>query len=1236
MKRFLSAVCLCVFLLISGVFFLLPSSKAQNNFLQDLLDLPSPPPPNPLVENAVKDKRFYSKNNPPKDDAPIQDLMDYWQAQNQFNPKVTYTIAPSSKALERLMSEIEKNPEELINFLNVISQNEDAADFVKRLYDREMSDRNLDASWRESVKQWLTYNSNYYSEELAEFAAEAAETTEYVTNQAEVLALARVDWDKARPLLDRMLNNPNQPILQTLARWAYYEHSLREGNTSDVDRFRKELQETVEDKNAKPGNRDLAMDAIVEAGDFPGRDDWYFSLLEDETLFDLRVNGSAYTSLTTLLNHSPPEKYLEKMLELIKSDNQTIRNVAARNLGTLLDERHPEVIRALLPWLENPKWAKEVSSERTALVSALAEVEMPESVPGLIAILNESETREAIPQYSNTNSNAMVYTNTNPNPSLANTTSVSDTKYPFRTAAINALATQKDVRAASALRAVLAQVEVYQRPSVVNALQMSHGFSVPEQIEALEIVLKNTRELDSNTMSNSVTYSGNTNILPLTNIVVRNDTEYAVNKGYTNSVYIPRSYNPNDIKSILGNQIMGNTEPSNELVAGMIDRISVLEKTDATLAMTLRRVMMNWRGAAINSLFLRDLKIGKANTDSILRLLSVRKELKEKQSSEVLEARGGASQTAFGITSCLLEDANEYNAILAGDNTEAKIAMLGCTRLIRAALPVQKVAENLKSPNKLLARAAELYLESEDSPEARQIVLSMHAGEAKILGARTYFSPDDTGGIGSESLIDVFVSVNESLAFGNYYFLGGFFDELEEVEKNLQKEVKENQELLGAYAYDGNFIRIYKDKAVYSRMENAARYRERDLTKDEFDNFKNYLASERVDELAPFLLSCNECKQKELLMLGRGGGRRVYVKADRMPPFFAQLDDMFAEMRKPPAKLKYNLEKDVAGLEILLADDILQARAVWKSGNDFRVLLDDTARRKRIDKELDSQDEADEINEDIDYEKLEETRRKRREQREYENFSWFKIEAGKLGDFVTQPAQVEYLPVRDSYPAQATIGQWKSRAAGIEIRADESGLYKLSRGAFTRIRAGYYDKPVVSANGRWAVVTKYDEEGGVMPMRVNLLTNREFKIVMPEYALVEAVVFIPATNKFVIFAGSYYEGEYEDESVRPGDYFLLDAETGVVQPAKGEISPLVQQTFRPLQSAVAPDEFWAAIPDSRNNETDVGIYNAKTLSFKAVLTIPQIKFNSMSMWIDAGKVYFVYEGHLLSLPLPKV
>ncbi len=224
-------------------------------------------------------------------------------------------------------------------------------------------------------------------------AEKVADTSEYVTNQKELLALARVDWEKARPILERLLNDDNQPISQTLARWAFYQHALKEQNSSDIETYRKKLQETVENKTAKPGNRDLAMDALVESGDFDGRDDWYYSLLDDETLYDLRVNGASYTGLTTLLNRSPKGKYTAKMLELVNSNNPVIRKAAVRNLTVMIDSQNPEVVRALLPWLENPDWAQEVNSERRRLISALSQIAMPESVPGLITVLNEKAER---------------------------------------------------------------------------------------------------------------------------------------------------------------------------------------------------------------------------------------------------------------------------------------------------------------------------------------------------------------------------------------------------------------------------------------------------------------------------------------------------------------------------------------------------------------------------------------------------------------------------------------------------------------------------------------------------------------------------------------------------------------------------------------------------------------------------------------------------------------------------
>ena len=82
---------------------------------------------------------------------------------------------------------------------------------------------------------------------------------------------------------------------------------------------------------------------------------------------------------------------------------------------------------------------------------------------------------------------------------------------------------------------------------------------------------------------------------------------------------------------------------------------------------------MRWHAPAVNALFLGDLKNNKATSESIVRLLSARAEIREKQMPSVFEVRTG-SPTAVGISACLLEDPNDYEAILDGDNKDAKTA----------------------------------------------------------------------------------------------------------------------------------------------------------------------------------------------------------------------------------------------------------------------------------------------------------------------------------------------------------------------------------------------------------------------------------------------------------------------------------------------------------------------------------------------------------------------------------
>lgn len=1236
MKRFLSTIAFCVFLLLFGLVILLPSATAEKNLLQNLLNLPAPPPPNPLTSanRKVYSPESVERDTPPGDDAPLEELLGFWQRQNYAFQEMGYNLTPSEQSLRRILSEIGENPDKLPGFLNILPEDSATQDFVKRLYDRQTTGEDSEREWNGAVKNWLTYHSPYFSDELTKTAQSVGDTGEYVSNQKELLALARVDWEKARPILERLAGDSSQPVSQTLARWAFYQHALKEKDSSDIDKYRRQLQATVENKSEKPGNRDLAMDALVESGDYEGRDDWYYTLLEDETLYDLRVNGTTYTGLTTLLNRSPRGKYLAKMLELVNGGNPTIRKAAVRNLTTLLDSKNPEVVRALLPWLENPDWAQEVSGERRRLISALGTLTVPESVPGLIAMLNEKQPQnQQNPMYS---ANKMMSNTNRAMPIMIDGVAVVD--YPYRAEAVNALATQKDMRAIAPLRELLPQVEGWQLGNVVRALLASGGFSISEQVEALESAAKNYSQ------PNETVYAGNMAAGVMNTTVSQGYDGPAVARtdmmSNGNYAAVKRPYSPNDIKLLLGQQLTAQTEADENLVSALIERIKILDVKEPPTAFGLRKIMLNWRGAAINAMLMRDVKNDRADTDTIVKLLSLRKELREKQWNDIADMRSG-SQTAYGFSTCLVENPPEFDALLQSTNIESKTAMLACARLIRAALPVRKVAENLKSPNKTLALAAERYLETEDSPEAQSIVLAMHPNEAKILGAKRLFIPDDAPVTNSNFLPALFASLDDASGSSGYYYYD-FSDQLAADEKRLQKELKESRELLGIYAYDDNFIRIYKDKTVFSWQTDKARYHERDLTKEEFDGFKDYLAASRVNELPPFFSECGEnCEEKELLMVGRNGGRRVFLFGDESPRFFVELAALLERMRQPPAKLRYALEKDLAGLEILFEDENLQAETVWKSGADFRVLVSDGQRRGQIDKELEKQDLADEEKENVDYDQLWKVRQKRRAQREYENFAWYRVADGKLGGLTDQPANVEFVQKYDGAAVRAEKGQWKARTATFEIRADSEGLYKVAGGRATKIVDGYYEKPLVTPNGRWAIGTKYDGEQGAILMRVNLTTKKELpvKIETDNYLRFEPVAFLPSINKVLIFGGGYEEGEGEDVSEdvaqKRGEFFLLDAETGSVSKPKGEIRPPAQQTFRPLQTNGKPDQFWAAIPDAEKEETEVGVYDAKTLIFKSVLRIPQIQFNSMQMWVDAGKVYFVYQGHLLDLPLPK-
>ncbi len=1294
------------------MFYWMYSAEAtKEDAILTLLNLPAPPPPNPLVKTpaGTRSPEFYDKQQPPPDNAPIEDLMEYWSKMSSTYADLSYNPRPSSTVANRIMRELQEDPERIVDFLNVLQGDSRAEEIARGLYQKldasnEDGDEGVD---RDSLKNWLKYNTADFSGDLETVSERIRDTNDYVNNQQDLLALTRVDWNKAEPIVTRMYNDKSQQTSKVLATWAMYKRAMESGG-SDVDRYRDELKAVVENKEATPGMRDLAIDALVKEPAWPGRDDWYVGLLEDETLSELRVRGTAYTGLTTIMYYEADDRLTERMIGLMSSDNLWVRTAAAKNMlvrfNRMTESKNNDAIRrqmveSMLPWLEKKDWIKADPSQRSTLVQSLQFVKMPEAVPALIEALNTRETlsspvyagntspavnaaaaaADAIERAANSTNSLPVnrlWSNSNSN-AFSNAVPYENREYfPLRSAAIAALGNQKDPRAVAPLRRVLIEAQDWERTAIVKALLDCNGFTTDEQVAAIEFMARSAGDVDDDSAEEALAekYAGSVKdraLFALRLSVAQQGTRVAPIKAEDEDVdnefddYRP----PNDapvaensegdhdhptyqelplteetLKYLLGTHLVSVGDADEELIRATVDRIAVLDPREPIVANALRKVIIGWNGRAVNSLIMRDTRNGRLDADAILKLLSKRKELREKQMPDIVDMRGGVP-AAKAIAACLLEDKADYDSIMTSGPDAAKIALFACARLIRAQLPMAKVITELKNPNKTLATAAERYLESEDSNEARAAVLALYPNQGKILGATTAFNIPGLESTPGIFLRDLFSSVNPYFGTEEYAHVAFVQTSETALEKGLQDEVKAKSGLLGIYSFDKQFVRIYPDRAVFSWEDNPARYRERTLEPQQFESLKAYFASSRVDELPPFLTCVSECETKQLLMIGKAGGRRVFVKSERrLPEFFANLQSFFDEMKKQPAKLKYYAGEQAHGLEVLFEDERLAAESVWKSGPDLRVLINDAPRETAISREMTRQQESEYARLDAEGKPTDELYEKYyalREARRFEASSWFRLAGVKLGEQVAQPAEAEYIPVQDGLVPAADYGQWSAKTATFEIRGDNSGLYKLANGRSQRIRQGRYSLPVVTTNGRWVIATKYDESEGSTLVRVNLANNREFKVGAEGVYVDKAIAYIPSRN-LVLIGGSEehddhgeYEDSYHESAYASGQgYYFLNPDTGAIAKATGEVRPLAQQTFRSLQAvAGSTTEFWAALPRGKAG-TLFGIYSTRSFTFKPVLKLPKIIFDSVEMWVDEGekKVYFIHEGHLLSVP----
>ncbi|MEP6902811.1 MAG: HEAT repeat domain-containing protein, partial [Actinomycetota bacterium] len=933
-------------------------------------------------------------------------------------------------------------------------------------------------------------------------------------------------------------------------------------------KYRDELKAIVENKTASGSERDLAFDALTKNPEWQGFDNWYLSLFADESLLELRMSESSVTAPLISVTDKNPDKWIPILTKLVGNKNPNIHNAAVNALVEIAEQTpSKDALTPLLPWLTNPNWAKDTGTDRRDFIRRLDKAEMPESIPGLIWLVENEDDDDAA----------------------------------------DVLAKYKDSRAVPALRSALSKTSDERiRKSFVEALIACGGFSDAEMIGAMQMYVQTILTPDG-----------------YKKVEERDDWD---------------DKNPLPLEISIGKFLARQKVPNESFVRALFERINELQKTKADVAKKLLEIANKWQGKAVDTEILKRLADGRADVDTILTVLARRKELRESVPLELswLTAKSGLPR-AVGVA--VFEDETQMASFVNQNNLETQITALACARLLRIKLPVREVGALLDSNDKLLVLAAERYLESEDSREARDLVLAKHPNEVLILGARDCFYPKTVKNIVDEKSKKMLSNLGCSLSV--YY--NHIFIEFDKDEEKFRREIIENKDLLEIYATGNSVLRVFRERAVFTWEYDSAIFYENVLTREELEAFHNSIIADKIDEKIPeFTAPGFATGIGQFVMLDRRGGRRIFayggMGAGLWMPFLLQ------SLKQGATKPQFKFAKNVAGLEILFTDEHFAPQIIWKNGDDFRVLVEDNVRKREISDEIENLDKLDDKNEDLDYEIRGINARKRRAEREFEQYEWRKFENGKLGAAASEPLEIPYLRNNSAFPTMEELssndGIRNARSGNYEIRAgsnmDTYGLWKVNRAEQIKIADGWLKYPVTTADGKWVVASKtetnWDEPNYLV--RLNLQTGKESKIkIMPAKNL-SAVAFVPAHHKILLRSA---DDSYGDVNLK---YYLLDVETGLINQVKGVFAPFRHQTFRPLQSNGKPNESWAAIYDGE--ATEIGIYNDKLFSFKSLVKLPQIALDSEDIWVDEkdGKIYFVYngrfleDGYLLSIPLP--
>jgi hypothetical protein len=1115
------------------------SNSQAANIIEDLLKFPAPIPGN--VPEGHPEEAKFSWNSPPPDDAPLDVLGLYW---GQIDDSIKVKALASTRS--RLLEACIQKPELTASLLKILPRTPQAQDTIKQIYD-ENAER-LSEGWRDDVKKYLKLNTKYFRNELVTEALQAKDEDKYgsVFNENELKSLATLDWPKAETIL-RGFAATAKPRTSTLSKGLLYRHYADCGPKAEAEKLRRDLRSIAEDHKSLGYAREEAIDALFADG-WSGREEWFLSLFRDPTLRYLRDGGIRRPLLYRV--GDDPEHWIPIVTHLVGNPNRAIHDNAVECLIQFqLRNARRDALTPLLPWLFDPKWSS--ASDRLRLIQSVDDLDMKDSVPGLIAVLNQ-KVDEAERAY-----------------------------------AANSLIHFRDARAVPDLRRGMPSiVDAHYRRMFITALTAAGGLLDDEAATDIEAYadMASTKE----------------------GAEALEKADYAWPK-----VPLP-------VPVSIGQYLAEREAPNEGTMRLLLSRANDLGSSNVPLAESLRDIVHRWPTVVGDRDIAARIQQESASTRSIAYALR-RRDTFAKNCPDTIAGSVNSAGLPAGIFAMLSGDKQREIAVLQSKDTAAVMSLLASARLVREPLPLDQVARLYNSGEPHLDRIAGAYLTAEDSPRAREI-FSAKSTSLVIVGAR-----QGGGDPGHHSYTDFDKREGEllSLMSGD-----GAYDEVYAL-------------LTAGYWGDGGQTVIARkgDSLTITFYDDGARRYRRTLKKEEFEQLKSFVQSEKVDDLGPLSQTVFDGMQYEYVHLTAAQGRRVFMNnpgdSDSGGSVYDRLCGLFYKLlRAERLAVEYPDLKNLPGFDIVVADERFHVLGFWKNGpaEAFRIYP--------------GRDRGSAAMAFANLGSVRVTSRPPKTERPI----WVSIVGESMTD-ASAPALFPPENPNSAVPVEFEKENEERQRSSVAMLSrgdiayrvgehhDKSGFWKFERGKAPKLLvSGDVLAPAISDDGKWALLAKshgsWVEPNGLV--RLNLSSGVVFSVDVPEADTLEPIEYVPEQKRFL----AYRAKDTPTDAHKPAgpdrpEYWLVDPETGKAEVISREIRPLTHVGARLLQPSDINGQYWAAIPSDKDGGTDIGLYDARSLSFFLRMHVPELIFNSQALWVDeqSRTAYVVYKSQLLKFLL---